>query len=365
MVQLRGRGKRPYLRVNRRSMVTISIALSMLALLGACGQVDAASTKVSLLPDTRAKGKSWAWTAACQFGPSRPSGCDPSGPNLATSQLDGDEWNLGGGPATGGSVTMSVDSSGGLMVDGSLPSAPPCTTSACIASSANTWVRGYPGVLYGLNQCNAGTSPPESRELPLPISVASISLDLIGTTAYSSQAPNVTYDVAYDMWLSNSDTETPCKGNGTVEVMVWTDYDAAALLPDGMKAGTATIPFAVNGAVNSGNQAWSLYATNIYQAGATAPWGGTVWIVLNPADVVRQGTVTVDLSSALAAAGTLLQKNYGWSAFKDDHWLDTISFGMEFGPENADPYGSGSSYFLWKLTSDCLEVGATVAKAGC
>ena len=364
MIQFRRRGKRRSHRVHWRSTTTIVAVLSMAALLGACGQVDAASPRISVLPNTTAKGKNWDWTAACQFGPSSPGGCEASGPDLGTAQLDGDEWNLGG-PPTNGSVAMSMDSSGGLTVGGSLASAPPCTTSACIAPSANTWVRGYPGVLYGLNQCHAGTSPPESPALPLPLSVASVPSDLIGTTAYSSRAPNVTYDVAYDIWLSSSDTKTPCKGNGTVEVMVWTDYDARALLPDGMRAGTATVPFAVNGAVKSGSQAWSLYATNIYQAGATAPWGGTVWVVLNPADVVRQGTVTVDLSSALAAVGSLLQKNYGWSAFKDDHWLDTISFGMEFGPENADPYGSGSSYFLWKLTSECLEAGATVAKAAC
>ena len=165
MVQVRRRGKRRYHRVNRR---TIIVAMSMAALVGACGQVDAAPNKVSLPPSSTAKGKSWEWTvkAACQFGPSSPGGCEASGPNLATAQLDGDEWNLGG-PPTNGSVAMSMDSSGGLTVGGSLASAPPCTTSACIAPSANTWVRGYPSCLYGLNQCNAGTSPPQSAQLPL------------------------------------------------------------------------------------------------------------------------------------------------------------------------------------------------------
>jgi hypothetical protein len=260
---------------------------------------------------------------------------------------------------------MSVDSSGGLKLRGNLSSAPPCTDPTCIAPQANTWVRGYPSVLYGIDQCNAATSPRQSADLRLPATVGSIPSDLIGTSAYESETSQVTYDVAYDLWLNPSGTKTPCKTDGTLEVMVWTDYDAASLLPDSLKVGTATIPFAVNGRVESGKDSWSVYVSNVYRDGHTVPWGGTVWLVLDSAHIVKKGEVRVDLSAALGGVGTLLQNNYGWSGFRTNYWLDTIAFGVEYGPENADPYGNGPAHFSLDLTSYCLDVGSTVAEAAC
>src|ERR1700730_9689856 len=116
-------GKRPSHHVHRRSNVIFVVALCLAALLGACGQADAARIRIPLLPDTTAKGNAWDWTAQCQFGPHSPSGCAASGPNLSYGQLTGDAWNLGGGPAPAGdgpapagSVRMSVESSGALAV---------------------------------------------------------------------------------------------------------------------------------------------------------------------------------------------------------------------------------------------------------
>jgi hypothetical protein len=260
---------------------------------------------------------------------------------------------------------MSVDSHGGLVIRGDLASAPPCTASTCIASSANTWVRGYPSVSYGINQCSAATSPPESPQLRLPMEVRAIPSDLIGTTRYSAQMSEVTYDVAYDLWLSASDTPAPCRSDGTLEVMVWTDYDTEALLPDGMKVGVASIPFAVNGAADPGKGAWSVYASNVFHGGQTEPWGGTVWLVLNQARIVGDGAVSVDLSVALAAVGTLLQNAYGWTDFAKNYWLDTIPFGAEFGPAGGNPYGTGPTQFSLSLSSYCLTAGTTVSKAAC
>jgi hypothetical protein len=258
-----------------------------------------------------------------------------------------------------------VNSSGTLVAKGQLPSAPPCTSAACIAPSANTWVRGYPSVLYGTNQCHAATSPPVSAKLPLPMAVNSLPSDLIGTTAYTAETSQVTYDVAYDMWLSRSGTKAPCTTNGTVEVMVWTDYDSKALLPATMQVGTATVPYSVNGVTHTGQDDWSIYASNIFPQGRTQPWGGTVWLVLNPADVVRDGRVSVDLSRVLSSVGTLLQNNYGWTDFRDNYWLDTIPFGIEYGPQAQDSYGTGPADFSLNLSSYCLGVGTTVSKAVC
>jgi hypothetical protein len=193
--------------------------------------------------------------------------------------------------------------------------------------------------------------------------VDAIPADLVGHAGYQAAGDQVTYDVAYDMWLSPSDTTTPCQGNGTVEVMVWTDYNAKALLPSSLRVGTTTVPYSVNGQLNSGDQAWSVYADNIYGGGRTQPWGGTIWVILN--DPAKQGEVNVDISAALADVGGLLQQNYGWAPFASTYWLDTISFGMEYGPKDATTYGSGPAKFSLNLSKYCLQVGTTLPAASC
>ena len=145
--------------------------------------------------------------------------------------------------------------------------------------------------------------------------------------------------MAYDLWLSPSATKTPCQSDGTVEVMIWTDYAAQALLPGSNKIGTTTIPYSVDGGLKSGTQEWSVYANNVFGAGHTQPWGGTIWLILN--DPVKQGAVNVDISAALADAGGLLQHNYGWAPFASTYWLDTIAFGMEYGPGMPTRSGPG------------------------
>ena len=349
-----------------RRWAGVLVALCSLApLLAACAQADAGPARVSLLPDPAANGATWAWTARCLYGPYSHGTCKDAGPSLGAAQLIGDEWNLGGGAATAGSLDMSVSSPGALELEGDFPSTPPCTQATCLAPSANTWVRGYPDVLYGFNECHTVSPPPQSRVMPMPVNVAAIPTDLIGTTTYDSTSPTVTYDVAYDLWLNRSDTKRPCRTEGTVEVMVWTDYDQQALLPSSMQVEDVTIPFASDGVVHTGTFAWSVYVSNVYGKGQTAPWGGTVWFVLNKADVVAKGTVSVDLSYVLSVVGALLQNNYGWNDFRKSYWLDSIPFGMEFGPEDGALYGTGSSYFSLRLSSYCLDVGATLSHAAC
>jgi hypothetical protein len=220
-------------------------------------------------------------------------------------------------------------------------------------------------VLYGIDQCHADTSPPVAARLRLPMRVSALPPDLIGTTSYSSQTAHVTYDVAYDMWLNRSGTKRPCQTDGTVEIMVWTGYDGRALPPASLQVGTADVPFAVDGISHPGTGAWSIYASNIGQAGHTVPWGGTLWFVLNSVDAVNKGTVSVDLSAVLSASGALLQNSYGWTNFRRHYWLDTIPFGMEFGPERGTTYDAGPTRFSLRLASYCLGVGVKVSDATC
>ena len=306
----------------------------------------------------------WRWTGQCPLSPAATEGCGTAGPILGFAQLNGDEWNLGG-RGTAGSLDMSVRSSGAVTIEGHFARTAPCTESACLAPSAFTWVRGYPNVLYGINQCHAGTSPRRSPRLPLPMRLDSIPRHLIGVTAYSAQTSQVTYDVTYDLWLHQTGTKRPCRSEGTLEILVWTDYDARALLPVSLQVGTASIPFAVERVARSGRQAWSVYASNIERNGRTAPWGGTLWFVPSRADVVGHGRVSVDLSAVLSAAGLLLHDNYGWPELGQHYWLDTASFGLEFGPASGNPTDSGPSRFSAQISAYCLDVRSTVLDAAC
>ena len=344
------------------AVTTAAVAVTLL--LAACGSVGRPRPDVALLPTSGASGRVWRWNVECPFGPAASDGCGTAGPILGFAQLNGDEWNLGG-PANTGSVDMSVGSSGELTIEGRFDRTAPCTASACLAPSAFTWVRGYPNVLYGINQCYAGTSPRPSPRLPLPLRLDSIPPHLIGVTAYSVQTPQVTYDVTYDLWLHPTDTKRPCRSEGTLEILVWTAYDARALLPASLLVGTARIPFAVDGVARPGTQPWSIYASNIYRDGRTAPWGGTLWFVPGQADVVGHGQVSVDLSSVLSAAGLLLHDNYGWAELQQHYWLDTASFGIEFGPASGEPLDSGPSDFSARISADCLDVRSTPQDASC
>jgi len=60
-----------------------------------------------------------------------------------------------------------------------------------------------------------------------------------------------------------------------------------------------------------------------------------------------------------------LQNNYGWSDFRESYWLDSVPFGMEFGPQAGTLYGTGSSYFSLRLSSYCLDVGMELSHAAC
>ena len=320
---------------------------------------------LSLLPAPTAKGHSWQWSSRCPMKPSQSRSCAERDPEIGTAELSGDEWNLGGGTATAGGVTMSVDASGALDVRASLPAAPPCTASRCIAPSANTWVRGYPNVRFGPRECDGGDRRGESPALKLPMAVRATDKGLVATVGYSDAASAVTYDVAYDLWLGPTSTTTPCQTNGTLELMVWTDYDRSALLPAAMKVATASIPYAVDGTRHAGSDAWSIYVSNVFSAGKTAPWGGTVWLVLDQGSRVRNGTVSLDLHVVLERTAALLREDYGWANFTSRYYLDSVPFGIEFGPGDASLYGAGPARFTLRVSRFCLVAGVTLSDGGC
>lgn len=348
----------------RLPVAVTTATLAVTLLVTGCGSGGGVYPSVPLVPTAGGGTHVWRWTGTCPLGPAGGEGCRAGGPILGFAQLNGNEWNLGG-PAKAGSLDMSVEPSGAVTIEGRFERTAPCTDSDCLAPTALTWVRGYPNVLYGIDQCRAGTSPPPSPRLPLPMRLDSIPPHLIGVTAYSTRTSRVTYDVTYDLWLSPTGTRQPCRSQGTLEILVLTDHSSRALLPPGMQVGTADIPFAVGPVAHSGSQAWSIFASNISRDGQTAPWGGTLWFVLGQADVVRDGRVSVDLTAVLAEATRILHDNYGWAELAHDYWLDTASFGVEFGPAGGRPLGSGPSHFSARISAYCLNVRSSVLDASC
>lgn len=348
----------------RATVATGVAALAATPLITGCGTASkpVAARGVALVPAPAAGRHTWRWTGRCPLRPVAGGGCAKGGPILGSAQLNGDGWNLGG-PAKAGALDMSVGSGGAVTIDGRFAQTAPCTASTCLAPSAYTWVRGYPNVLYGIDQCNARTSPPPSRRLPLPMRLDSLPPHLTGVTAYSAHTSDVTYDVTYDLWLHPSATKRPCRTQGTLEILVWTDYDARALLPAGMQVGTATIPSAVDGVARPGSRTWAIYASNVFGGGRTQPWGGTLWFVPAATDVVHSGRVSVDLSAVLSAAGRLLRDNYGWAPLGARYWLDTASFGIEFGPPGGEPLDTGPSRFSLRLSTYCLDAATALADA--
>ena len=345
-------------------VIVVSVSSGLLASGNPVAAATAPRDTIRLLPNPVAGGKVWHWSAACPLGPRTGSSCKGAGPVLGSAQLNGDEWNLGVTTPPRGEVQMSLTPPGGLTVQSDLAVAPPCTAATCLAPSANTWVRGYANVSYGKNPCRAGTSPAGDKALRLPVKVSALPTDLVGTTTYAAQASQTTYDIAYDMWLNPSGTQSPCRTQGTVEVMVWIEYDQQAFNPSTAVA-TSSIPYAVGRVAHGGTDSWSASVLNVYRSGKTASYGGTVFLVLNARDAVPAGTVSVDVTKALSAVGSLLERNYGWSDFAGHYWLDTIPFGIEFGPANAQPWGTGSTDFTLRLSSYCLGLNATVAHPRC
>src|ERR1039457_4233762 len=74
-------------------------------------------------------------------------------------------------------------------------------------------------------------------------------------------------------------------------------------------------------------------------------------------------TGSTPLRKGRPAAGKLLEHNYGWASFSHNYWLDTVAFGMEYGPQDADPYGDGPASFSLDISSYCLALRTTVGKA--
>jgi hypothetical protein len=312
--------------------------------------VEGLSPVVSLLPSGRTA-RTWSWTAACPFNPAP---CAPAGanPDVGWLQLNGELWNLA--LSAEGSAEMSLDASGALTSSTNLVYAP--------ANSTDTWARGDPGPTYGVVLGYPGASPPESPSLRLPLLLDSIPPDLVATAGYDiTPGTSTSFVFGYNLWLEPS-RSAETVGPGTVEVLVSTDNSGAESLPAGTPV-AATVPYAVDGRVSDGTDAWDVYVSGIGAGGQTAAGGGTVSFVLT--SPLASGRVSIDFSGVLAAASRILESGYQWSGVGRSYWLDTIQLGSEVGPGGPSLASSGPASLSWTLADYCFGVRASLASAGC
>ena len=107
----------------------------------------------------------------------------------------------------------------------------------------------------------------------------SIPAQLIGVTEYSADTSQVTYDVAYDLWLHEDGHQAAVPDSGTLEIMVWTGYDARALLPPSLQVGAGRHPLAVDGVRPPGHAGVVRLRQQHRPGRPDGPWGGSLWFV--------------------------------------------------------------------------------------
>ena len=269
---------------------------------------------------------------------SRGRGRDSAGPHLGRAQLTGNEWNLGG-TGDAGSVAMALDAEGSLHVDGRFSATPPCTDERCIAPQANTWVRSFPSVLYGIDQCHADTSPPRRRACA-PDQGRLAAFDHRRYHDLRRRRTNVTHDVAYDLWLNPSGTTTPCQTDGTLEVMVWTDHDARD--PARQLAGRARFdPLRGWRHRVAGRRRMDRVRHQRVRGRTHGTVGRHRLARPRPRPNRRPRDRRRRPARRAASVGSLLENTYGWSNFATHLLARHDAFGIEFGPHDADPYSAG------------------------
>ena len=208
-----------------------------------------------------------------------------------------------------------------------------------MAPSAFTWVRGYPNVLYGINQCYAGTSPSTSPRLPLPMRAG------LDPAPPDRRDRLFRPDVAGHLRRYLRPVAAPERHKAAVQVAghardTGLDRLRRSRAAAGRHAGRdGEHPLGRRPGRPPGLAAWSIYASNIYTDGRTAPWGGTLWFVPPPGRRRRPRPSERRPERSARGGRLLLHDNYGWPELGQHYWLDTASFGVEFGPPSGVPTG--------------------------
>jgi hypothetical protein len=308
---------------------------------GSSGAATTSPRTISFFPRAGASGP-WEWNPQCPFIPTAQSGCQDSDPVYGSIILNGDLWNIGS--TASGDVEMGINSKGQLVTSADFSSAK--------AERSYTWVRGYPNVSYGVAPQAPSDAPARSQAFALPLSLKQVPSDVIATTNYDvSATSSITYDLSYDIWLEpQQQVEAPT--GKTLELMIWTD-ESIHSLPPGYKE-QITMPYALNGVRKSGT--WSVYISNGSRASNATT---TIELVLRTPK--NKAQIGVDFNSAFSNMEKALTKVYPsqWKSFSS-YYLDSFSFGTEFGPLTGH---ASAGPLTWSLDGYSLRVGGHLPAA--
>ena len=169
----------------------------------------------------------------------------------------------------------------------------------------------------------------------------SVPPQLTGVTAYSAQTSQVTYDITYDLWLQPDGTTRPCRSRARLRSSS-DRYSARALLPASLQVGTATIPLAVDRVIRRARSPGrSTPATSMERTDRSV--GRHPWFVPSEGDIVRPRPRERRSECGASRRRPPPARQLRLARARPGYWLDTASFGIEYGPPSGDPLDSGSS----------------------
>ena len=272
---------------------------------------------------------------------------------LGRAQLNGDEWNLGVTTPAEGDVRMSMTPTGGLTVRGELPVAPPCTAATCLAPSANTWV----------HECTPMSRTARTRAGPPPRRRAT--QPCVSRSRSARSRPT---------WSEPPRTPRRCRRPPTTSPTTCGSTPPARNPPAERKGRSRSCC----GPITTGRRSfprprwqppaspmpWMALSVTARTPGrpmsstftgreCTSPYGGTVFLVLDAGDVVPAGTVSVDVTKALSAVGSLLAQDYGWRISPPATGWTPCLLAWRW-DLRTQPWGTGSTDFTLRLASYCL-----------
>ena len=202
--------------------------------------------------------------------------------------------------------------------------------------------------LYGIDQCNAKTSPPPSSELQLPIRVGAIPADLVGRTAYDAQACEghlrrrlrlVAQRVGYERRHARP---TAPRGHGLDRLR---RRRPSARHLEGRDGHDPL--FRERGVQVRQPSVVGLRQQRLRRR-ADGPVGRDGLAGPGSAHIVRARARCASTSAPRSppSASSCSSTTTDGATFASSYWLDTIAFGMEYGPKDANPYGDGTGQFL-------------------
>jgi hypothetical protein len=211
--------------------------------------------------------------------------------------------NLWSVQTTEGSVLINYNGKGKLIIEGKL---------ANIVGEFG----GYPSVIYGRSPWSKALAGDQSVSFPAPIARMK---KLSAFVDYLLEFRQIGGNIAYDLWLT--DSQFPDDPSGGVEVMVWLWKNKT--WPAGSYRTESLQKVRINNV--AANNSFNVYVSEKNPARA---WDVVTFIIDDPS-AVRSGAVELDLLDFIKTALPLVKRN-------DALYLQGVEFGIEFTNKDQD-----------------------------